>query len=775
MGRAPLWFAVALAFVAACGEPSESVSLEEGAGSGSGSGSGLVEASCWTATAGPICPAQPRGLVETDCPAGLLDGSGFAAGTGVCAPAFAQVDCPQEWEWSDRDGVTFCAPPPTPTCAPGELALPGRCLPVGEPCAPGADWPDEATLRARAPGYEGPILYVRPDGDPAGDGSRTNPTILTTATMRRAEGGILALSRGRHSAALRVDRSLALLGGCAAETVVEASTPSDTLGTMELAANGPVTVRDITITGARPGLVIRGSGAEAHRVASVLIDRATGYGIKAESPQLTALSQVGIVDTQPFADGSFGIGLSASAGAIVAGERVELRANRTLGLLVTGAGSQLSLEESRVGETLPQESDRRFGRGVNVGAGGRFDAAATLVEGNSSTGLFAIDPQSAIYGLQLVVRGTLADARTGDFGRGIEVDTEALLDCEGCVLTGNLDAGLVVDDGGLATLRQTVVADNQPRTSDGRYGRGIMAQGGAHIDATGLVIAGHSDLALYLSDAGTSAALTDLVVAGPAAAVDRLVSIQAEAAADLQRARLVGDALLGIYVGTGASVAASDLQLEGRGVAELAETARLLEVSRGGALTGLRVALLPAQGGGALVTEPSASLVLRDALLRSPHTGRPGRGVEVNLGAGVTLERVLVEGFDEAGIAAFFAPTTLTMRDVVVAGAAGLPGAVRGSGHTLGFYDGAALAASDLVLRDAAGVGLRLAGEGTTFEVTRAAMVACFVGANLEVPGVTREQLSALFRDEFYAGNGQDIGLQTFDLPEPTTSLEPAN
>jgi hypothetical protein len=240
---------------------------------------------------------------------------------------------------------------------------------------------------------------------------------------------------------------------------------------------------------------------------------------------------------------------------------------------------------------------------VNVGAGGRFDAAATLVEGNSSTGLFAIDPQSAIYGIQLVVRGTLADARTGDFGRGIEVDTEALLDCEGCVLTGNLDAGLVVDDGGIATLRQTVVADNRPRTSDGRYGRGMMVQGGGRLDASGLLLAGHTDLALYLSDPVTEAALTDLVVAGPAAAVDRLVSIQAEAAADLQRARIVGDALLGIYVGTGALVAANDLQLEGRGAAELAETARLLEVSRGGALTGLRVALLPTQGGGALVTE----------------------------------------------------------------------------------------------------------------------------------------------------------------------------
>ena len=206
-----------------------------------------------------------------------------------------------------------------------------------------------------------------------------------------------------------------------------------------------------------------------------------------------------------------------------------------------------------------------------------------------------------------------------------------------------------------------------------------------------------------------------------------------------------------------------------------AETARLLEVSRGGALTGLRVALFPAQGGGALVTEPSASLVLRDALLRSPHTGRPGRGVEVNLGGRATLERALVEGFDEAGVAALFAPSSLVLRDAVVASVAGLPGAARGSGHALGVYDGAELTATELVVREAAQVGLRLAGADTRFDVAGAALVDCFVGANLEIPGLSSEQLSALFRDEFYAGNGQDIGLQTFDLPEPTTSLEPAN
>lgn len=374
-----------------------------------------------------------------------------------------------------------------------------------------------------------------------------------------------------------------------------------------------------------------------------------------------------------------------------------------------------------------------------------------------------------------MVRGTLADARTGDFGRGIEVDTEALLDCEGCVLTGNLDAGLVVDDGGIAMLRQTVVADNRPRTSDGRYGRGIMVQGGGRLNGSGLLLAGHTDLALYLSDPSTEAALTDLVVAGPDQAVDRLVSIQSEAVADLQRARIVGDALLGLYVGTGASVAANDLQLEGRGVADVAETARLLEVSRGGALTAGRVALLPAQGGGALVTEPSASLVLRDALLRSPHTGRPGRGVEVNLGGSATLERALVEGFDEAGVSALFAPSSLVLRDAVVASVAGLPGATRGSGHALGVYDGAELTATELVVRAAAQVGLRLAGADTRFDVAGAAMIDCFLGANLEIAGLSREQLSALFRDEFYAGNGQDIGLQTFDLPEPTTSLDPAN
>ena len=175
------------------------------------------------------------------------------------------------------------------------------------------------------------------------------------------------------------------------------------------------------------------------------------------------------------------------------------------------------------------------------------------------------------------------------------------------------------------------------------------------------------------------------------------------------------------------------------------------------------------------MTEPSASLVLRDALLRSPHTGRPGRGVEVNLGGRATLERALVEGFDEAGVAALFAPSSLVLRDAVVASVAGLPGATRGSGHALGVYDGAALTATELVVREAAQVGLRLAGADTRFDVAGAALVDCFVGANLEIPGLSSEQLSALFRDEFYAGNGQDIGVQTFDLPEPTTSLDPAN
>jgi hypothetical protein len=48
------------------------------------------------------------------------------------------------------------------------------------------------------------------------------------------------------------------------------------------------------------------------------------------------------------------------------------------------------------------------------------------------------------------------------------------------------------------------------------------------------------------------------------------------------------------------------------------------------------------------------------------------------------------------------------------------------------------------------------------------------VGANLEVPGVTREQLSDLFRDEHYAANGQDIAVETLEIPAPTTSLDPA-
>lgn len=592
--------------------------------------------------------------------------------------------------------------------------------------------------------------------------------------MRRADGGILALSRGRHLAGLRLDRSVAVVGTCFAETIVEAPTPSDTLGTVELVAAGSVVVRDLTITGPRPGLIARGTGADPYLVQSVLVSSATGYGIKAEAPQPTMLAQVGVFDTQPFADGSFGLGVAASLGAVVEADRLALRASRTLGVLVTGAGSRVALRDSRVGATLPQESDNRFGRGVNVGSGGRFEAAATVVEGNSSTGLFAIDAGSSLSATHLVVRGTLADARTGDFGRGIEVDTEATLDCTGCVIEGNHDAGLVVDDSAQARLQQTVVADNLPRTSDGRFGRGIMVQGGARVEASGLLVTGHSDLALYLSDTGSEAILADARVEGTTLALDRLVSIQAEAVADLQRVVVQGDATVSVYVGTGAAVSASDLQIAGSGTALLATSARLLEVSGGGSFVGARLALFAAAANGLLVSEPSSTAVLRDARFSTSSPTTSGRAIEVNLGGRATLERTLVDGFADAGAAVFTGGSSLVIRDAVISAVAGLAAPARGTGHALAAYDGASLEASRIVLRDAGGACLRVAGTGVVFDLDTVAFRRCFVGVNLEVPELSSDQLGEHLRNEQFAENGEDVASRTFAIPEPTTTLDPA-
>ena len=97
------------------------------------------------------------------------------------------------------------------------------CVPIGLECPSAEDvWPDEATLRAGAPGFAGSVLYVRADTDVTEpDGSRARPFEDPLAALDAAStGDIVALGVGTFTGGIALDKAVALVGACPTRTSI---------------------------------------------------------------------------------------------------------------------------------------------------------------------------------------------------------------------------------------------------------------------------------------------------------------------------------------------------------------------------------------------------------------------------------------------------------------------------------------------------------------------------------------------------------------------------
>ena len=137
----------------------------------------------------PVLPAPdlPR-LTDWECPEGWIP---TPAGEG------------EPWAFS------YCAPPPRRACEGASLQLPGdpECRRLGTACPEGGDgFPEEAELRALAPGFDGVIRYVDAGARLGGDGSRGAPfrTVAEASSRwrRAASGAESSRTVGSRSSAL---------------------------------------------------------------------------------------------------------------------------------------------------------------------------------------------------------------------------------------------------------------------------------------------------------------------------------------------------------------------------------------------------------------------------------------------------------------------------------------------------------------------------------------------------------------------------------------------
>ena len=764
-----------------------------GLGSSQRGGQGL----CETAGLAPDrCPVAPRGRLPAECASGrIFEGSGFQQGTGPCTPALANWACPAGWlarsAFADGSGVedlpdgvapfTICEPPENPPdmgasprlselrCPDGEIGLPqdASCRPLGSPCpADGERWASEANLRALAPGYDGPIVYVAPDAAADGAGTRLSPRPWSAAAGVAAEGGVLALALGDYRVGMQIDRRVAVLGACVSGTRISTTQPiiDATTGILSIASSSPVLVRDLSLTGSRPGIAVRGVGG-AHLIRAINIQRAQGHGMYVEGPGSVDVDGLVIASTQPLADGRFGRGIEATSGAALAIRNAAVLANRQVGLVAFGATTSVTAERLVVEDTTSELSTGTNGYGILAQSGSRMVVREVTLRRNAGAGLIAVGSGTQVEADDLWVEDTQPRQSDSQEGWGVQVSGGATASLRRATLLRNHGVGLIVDgDGSRAEAEATLIEQTQPRASDRSLGLGMAAEDGASLILRNVALRGNRDVGLVAIGARTVVDAERLVVEDTRADLTgqsggQGIGVVAGARLQVRNAALRRNTTAGIQASDdGTTVTAIGLLVEDTEVSPLLDIGTGVRVLGGASMTVDEAVIRRSRGFGmeawASSSQPSdrtllvASRVVVDDT-RADRFGGNGDGVRAESGASVQLRDAIIRASRQFGIYARDASTELVAASLLVERT--LP--VENSGELgigVAVFQGARVSMSDAALRRNRAFGLAVVSSG--FDLTN--------GGLLDDPIPSRAEAARLLISDTDANlNNQQAGL----------------
>ena len=836
----------AVTFVVGCSEAASDLPEAEG----SGSGSGVADQACWVASRSGVCPAQPIGSLPADCPSGrIFEGSGFVSGTGICQPHLPDWDCPEGWAvvpmMVDGSGAenppegmpqsSRCEPPPLPAdCPAGTFARVGSttCQPLGTACPSEADrWPDEATLRAHAPAFTGPIVYAAVDGTADGAGTRESPRLLSAATLRAAETGIVALALGTYNTPVRLDRSGALVGACVTGTTVTSDQPSDGAGVIDIASGAPAALANLTITGERPGVWIRGTLQEPHLLSDLEIRDTRAHGLLGDTAQRIELRDIRVTDIRPRAsDGAAGRGMQFTGGARVTLSGLDLSGADLVGLLVSDDGTSLtadrlylhdmvpsprstggrglavveggvatvaaSIIERAVGgavyldagtldggdlvlqDTQPQPLNNGFGEGLALTNGAVAELQRTIVRRNFRTGI-SVGAASRLSLSDGLIEDQLAQRSDSDFGDGLIVFARGDATITRTLFRGNRQgAARVSDRGSLLEVTDSLIEETAPRLSDSRLGYGFEAFDAGAGTVRRTLFRRNSESGVLAIGVGSTITASDLFITDTAAPSDAVrigvgVGVRDGAQVTAQRIRCDRNVVAGIYVRDPlSSFNGTDLVITGGPYAP--DTVGLLS-SDGTTVTIDRAILSGIDNLGILTTgagsELSAGNLLIEETAPDLASGLNGRAIEVTAGARLTLDTALLRDNVDIALLAIDRGTEVTARNLAIEGTRPRPAPRSDFGTAVGIYDDARFTGTGLWLLHNAQCGLQLAGEGALFDIDGATIAGNRVGLSVQQEGAGTDFVRAHLRGESFADNGEDVAFSVLPIPDPSGAL----
>jgi len=201
-----------------------------------------------------------------------------------------------------------------------------------------------------------------------------------------------------------------------------------------------------------------------------------------------------------------GYGIQVWGGTSLVAEACEVRGNTSRGLIALDSGTSVTLRETSIEDTKPDESGG--GDGIQVSDGASLHAEACMVRRNTSAGVIATQSGTSVTLRESAIEDTLPNEYEED-GFGIVVRAGASLDTENCQIGGNTSVGvLALDSGTSVTLRGTSIEDTRPNGNE-EGGFGIQVTGGANLDAEGCEVRGNTGAGVSASDTGTSVTLRE--------------------------------------------------------------------------------------------------------------------------------------------------------------------------------------------------------------------------------------------------------------------------
>lgn len=218
-------------------------------------------------------------------------------------------------------------------------------------------------------------------------------------------------------------------------------------------------------------------------------------------------------DARGIDDGTLGHGVSAQRGGSVQLENVCIEGQRNAGLVVTDEGSIAEAADVRVDYTQADSSG--LAAAVTVAGGGRLDASRITVANNDGVGVLVSGAGSHLT----LADGTIVGTDPGEFARSFVVERSATASVSRVALTDNATAGLLVSDGASVTVEDLTI-DNVQYHPDGTLGYGVVVQAGANLELRRTWIFGARDVAFLLDGGGTSAFVEDISIAETQATIN---------------------------------------------------------------------------------------------------------------------------------------------------------------------------------------------------------------------------------------------------------------